>query len=217
MEMNGIHRSAAVPSYEPAVAKPKETPVKVETQLPQDKVEISAEAKIAADVKKIEEDKAVKPEVSKMTAEERAELVTSLKAQMEIDQAKMFDFARNTLATQGLALEKADDIWQFIASGKYEVDEETKTKAKEAIEDGGYYSVEETSNRLYDFAMALSGGDADKMKKLESAFEEGFKKATKSWGKELPDISNRTYDAVKEKFKAFYESTGAPGENATTE
>ena len=34
------------------------------------------------------------------------------------------------------------------------------------------------------------------MKQMQAAVEKGFKEATKSWGKELPDISNNTYDAV---------------------
>lgn len=47
-------------------------------------------------------------------------------------------------------------------------------------------------------------GNQEQMKKMESAFEDGFKEATKSWGKELPDISKQTFDAVKGKFAKFY-------------
>ena len=35
------------------------------------------------------------------------------------------------------------------------------------------------------------------------AFKKGFNEATKSWGKSLPDISSKTYDAVLEKFEAY--------------
>ncbi len=44
------------------------------------------------------------------------------------------------------------------------------------------------------------------MKKMEAAFEKGFKQATKAWGRDLPDISNKTYDAVKDMFSNYYES-----------
>ena len=39
-----------------------------------------------------------------------------------------------------------------------------------------------------------------------AAFEKGFKQATKAWGRDLPDISNKTYDAVKDMFSNYYES-----------
>ena len=35
---------------------------------------------------------------------------------------------------------------------------------------------------------------------MRSAFLQGFNKAKETWGGELPDISQRTYDAVMEKF-----------------
>ena len=53
--------------------------------------------------------------------------------------------------------------------------------------------------------MALSGGDPDKMEKMRSAFEKGFKKATKSWGDKLPDICQQTYDAVQSMFDDYKE------------
>ena len=36
------------------------------------------------------------------------------------------------------------------------------------------------------------------------AFEKGFKEATKTWGKELPDISQNTRDAVLKKFDDYF-------------
>ena len=42
------------------------------------------------------------------------------------------------------------------------------------------------------------------MELMEKSFEEGFKEATKAWGKDLPDISKLIFEAVKEKFADFY-------------
>ena len=42
---------------------------------------------------------------------------------------------------------------------------------------------------------------------LLDAFKKGFKEATKSWGQDLPDISQRTYDAVVEKFNKWKNGT----------
>ena len=44
------------------------------------------------------------------------------------------------------------------------------------------------------------------MNEMLAAFEKGYKQATKTWGRALPDISQQTYDAVQEKFKAYQES-----------
>lgn len=38
---------------------------------------------------------------------------------------------------------------------------------------------------------------------MKAAVEKGFKLATKSWGKELPDISKNTYSAVIDKFDDY--------------
>ena len=35
------------------------------------------------------------------------------------------------------------------------------------------------------------------------AFQKGFREATKSWGKTLPDISQKTYDAVMDKMNKW--------------
>ena len=45
---------------------------------------------------------------------------------------------------------------------------------------------------MFDFASALAGDDVDKMKEMQAAMEKGFKQATKAWGQDLPDISQKT-------------------------
>ena len=59
------------------------------------------------------------------------------------------------------------------------------------------------SERILSFAMALTGGDPDKIEDMKDAFIKGFKEATKAWGKELPELSQKTYDKVMEKFDAW--------------
>ena len=67
--------------------------------------------------------------------------------------------------------------------------------------------------RLNGIAKALSGGDSEKADEMIAAFKKGFDQATKAWGKSLPDISGRTYDAVMKKFDAWKNGT----ETAKTE
>ena len=54
-----------------------------------------------------------------------------------------------------------------------------------------------------DFAKALAGNDPSKAQQLLDAFKEGYKKAEEMWGDKLPDISQRTYEAVEKKFNEW--------------
>ena len=97
--------------------------------------------------------------------------------------------------------------WSFLAKGDFTVDEATRAQAQADIADDGYWGVDQTSDRILDFAKALSGNDPEKADLLLDAFKKGFKEATKSWGQDLPDISQRTYDAVVEKFNKWKNGT----------
>lgn len=104
------------------------------------------------------------------------------------------------IAGQGDAYGKAKNMWQFLASGNFTVDAATKAQAQADIAEDGYWGVNATSDRIVDFAVALAGDDPDKLEEMRSAFLQGFNKAKETWGGELPEISQRTYDAVMEKF-----------------
>lgn len=47
----------------------------------------------------------------------------------------------------------------------------------------------------------------EKAQTLLDAFDKGFKEATKTWGKELPDVSQQTYTAVHGKFQNWMDGT----------
>ena len=142
-----------------------------------------------------------------MTAEQRAEVVKQMKADQEKRQSQLVDLVNKMLGDQAKKFtEASDDFWATLAKGGFSVDAAAKKEAQEAISEDGYYGVKQTSERIFDFASALAGDDVEKMKKMEDAFEKGFKQATKAWGRDLPDISNKTYDAVKDMFSNYYES-----------
>ena len=71
------------------------------------------------------------------------------------------------------------------------------------VEEGGMYSPENLSDTLVNFAKSLSGGDVSKADMLLDAAIKGFEKAERIWGGELPEISQRTYDLMVEKFEAW--------------
>jgi len=138
-----------------------------------------------------------------MSDSERAALIEHLKTsnQAQVDSFK--SMVSDMLTKQGKAFNNADDFWKMMASGDYTVDEAAAKEAEAAISEDGYWGVKQTSDRIFEFAKALSGGDSEKMDDMLSAFKKGFDEATKSWGKSLPDISHKTYDAVMEKFEQF--------------
>ena len=120
----------------------------------------------------------------------------------------MRSLVEKLISGQGNAIGNADDdsIWSFLRKGNFTVDAATKAQAQADIAEDGYWGVEQTSDRILDFAKALTGGDPDKIEEMRSAFEKGFKEATGAWGKELPEISQKTRDAVNKKFEDYYNS-----------
>ena len=130
-------------------------------------------------------------------------MVEKLKADAKQRTEQLRSLVEKMMTKQGEAIGKADSIWSFLAKGDFTVDSETKAQAESDIAEDGYWGVEQTSERILDFAKALSGNDPEKADLLLDAFKKGFKEATKTWGDELPEISKRTYDAVVEKFDAW--------------
>lgn len=78
-------------------------------------------------------------------------------------------------------------------------------KAKADVAEGGYWSAEETSNRLLDFAKAISGGDKSKASMLQDSFQKAFKEIEDMFGGKLPDLSYDTYNKTIDKFKQWSE------------
>ena len=134
------------------------------------------------------------------------ELIAKLKADSDNRLQQLQSLVTNMFKKQGITIGTADDMWKALASGNFTADADTIAKAKEDISEDGYWGVKQTSDRIFDFAQALAGDDEEKMKAMKKAVEKGFKEATKTWGKELPDISKNTYNAVMDKFDKYFSS-----------
>ncbi len=133
-------------------------------------------------------------------------LVAKLKADSDNRMQQLQSLVTTMFKKQGITIGTADDMWKALASGNFTADADTIAKAKEDISEDGYWGVKQTSERIFDFAQALAGDDEEKMKTMKEAVEKGFKEATKTWGKELPDISKNTYNAVMDKFDKYFSS-----------
>jgi len=80
-----------------------------------------------------------------------------------------------------------------------EIDSETRAEAQRLISEEGEYGIENTANRLFEFAIAVSGNDKTKLNELKSAIEQGYKVAEKAFGGELPEICKKTIERTMEK------------------
>ncbi|MDE7435060.1 MAG: hypothetical protein K2N01_04460 [Lachnospiraceae bacterium] len=163
----------------------------------------SAKADTTADSTGVIYEKSSSSQTQESKKSQQASVVAQLKADANKRAEQLTSIVRQMMSKQGKAIGNADDMWSFLASGKYTVSADVKAQAQKDIAEDGYWGVSQTSDRILDFAKALSGGDKSKAEELLEAFKKGFKQATKSWGKALPDISQRTYDAVVDKFDTW--------------
>lgn len=128
--------------------------------------------------------------VSKLKADQksRADSMRSLVEKLLSKQKDKYDTANSSLA----------GIFRSAAAN---ADPATIKQAQEDISEDGYWGVNKTSDRLVSMAIALSGGDTSKADEMMNAIQKGFDKATAAWGEKLPDISQRTLEATKQKME----------------
>lgn len=148
--------------------------------------------------------------VNKMSAEERAALVKSLKADQEYQMTRFISMMTQTFQKQGITAKTAQDdsFWRMFASGNLQVDKETQAQAQEAISENGYWGVKQTSERIFQMAQALAGDDPEKMKTMQAAVKQGYEAAGKAWGGELPGIAGETISAVDKMFEDYFAKAG---------
>lgn len=197
MSVNGVTSSTAsdiYSNYNSTTSKPKEAASQKNTS-PESGVIYEASDKSQATN-------------DKKTYKADPNLVAKLKADAEARTSQLRTLVEQMMGKQTNAYGQANDIWKFLAEGNYTVDPATKAQAQADIAEDGYWGVNQTSDRIMNFATALTGGDPDKIEEMRSAFQKGYKEAEKTWGGKLPDISQRTYDAVMSKFDKMAEEAG---------
>lgn len=156
----------------------------------------------------VKEDTGVVYEKSDATASDQAKATyanPSLVAQLKADAEERFSQLQSLveklmLKQSGTADKASGSIWDALRTGKVEVDPETRAQAQADIAEDGYWGVNQTSDRILDFAKALAGDDPKKLEEMREAFKKGYDQAEKTWGGKLPEISQNTYDAVMQKF-----------------
>lgn len=151
---------------------------------------------------------AAKTSSTKKTYTPDTNLVNRLKADAENRASQLRSLVEQMMGKQANTYGNANDIWSFLRSGNFTVDPATKAQAQADIAEDGYWGVNQTSDRIIQFANALTGGDPDKIESMREAFKNGYAQAEKTWGGSLPEISQKTYDAVMEKFDKLAADAG---------
>ena len=77
--------------------------------------------------------------------------------------------------------------------------------AAKAVGEGGDWSVDAVSTRIFDLATAIAGNDPEKLSAMRAAVEEGFKQAGIAWTdatglQDMPEITKKTYDEIMSRF-----------------
>lgn len=190
MDVNGVTSGvSSYSAYSPAKAANETTEVSQNTKETNETGVVYEPSKDAATAGTVT--KKYKPDTA---------LIAQLKADADARTEQLRSIVEKLITGQGNALGNADDIWSFLRKGDFTVDAETKAQAQADIAEDGYWGVNQTSDRIIDFAKALTGGDPSKLESMRDAFKKGFEQATATWGDKLPDISQQTYDAVMKKF-----------------
>ena len=140
---------------------------------------------------------------------DRSSVIAHLKSSAEQRMQQMQSLVTKMFEKQGITIGTADNMWRILAGGNFTADAATIAQAKEDISEDGYWGVNQTSERIFSFAAALSGGDKEKMQEMVKAVEKGFSEATKAWGKELPGITQDTHSAIMDKFDKWFEENGS--------
>lgn len=154
----------------------------------------------AADASKLKERKVDMATIEKLKAdaEQRTAQLRGLVEKLLLKQGGTLQLSNGELPTSNLA-----DFFRGL-----EVDEETRLQAQKDIAEDGYWGVEQTSDRMVDFAKALAGNDPEAARNMLEAIKEGYKQATAAWGEELPQISKDTLDATERKMNEWIGTLG---------
>ncbi len=109
-------------------------------------------------------------------------------------------------------VENPDGTYDWDPSLTTEDKEKLIAKAKEDVGEEGYYGVKQTSTRILDYAKAITGGDPAKIDDMRKMAQEAFDSVKEMYDGKLPELSQKTYDAV---MKGFDEWAAASSKGAT--
>ena len=98
-----------------------------------------------------------------------------------------------------------------IAAGESGIDLAaiTPAEAEALVGADGYCGVEQTAERIFQFAVGVAGNDPARLDAIKAGIDRGFAEAKEALGDWLPEISYATYDAVLAKLDEWAAGTTA--------
>ncbi len=162
-----------------------------------DKATINAKDKFNA-VQKVSDETSEKTPMEEIESA-AVKVALSMNAQIVLFAMDSGDLVKNNTTAQKNILDflsgkNVSDSFNLQNIG-YEGKPITKLSAQEAgalIDEGGFFSVDNTSQRVADFVFSFSGDDLELLEKGRTGIIQGFEEAEKMWGGELPQISYDT-------------------------
>lgn len=140
--------------------------------------------------------------------------IEKMKAEADLRTSQLRSLVEKMLLKQGQKFTTLSETVSMIENGTIKVDPSVSADAAKEIADDGYWGVEQTSERLFSFAKALSGNDPAHADTMMAAIKKGYEQATKSWGKDLPDICQRTLDSAMDKLTKWKEASATTTETS---
>ena len=178
-------------------------------------LDISADAKAATQAPKQTIDFSVDDTDAQKTKGLTSEQVDTLKADLEAQQQTMLNVMIQALTDsnhklqgwldEGVGILNFDGVQ--IDASRFALPEVATNPedAAKAIADGGEWSVDAVSTRIFDLATAIAGNDPEKLSQMRAAVEKGFEQAGLTWKdatgqSSLPEISTQTYNEIMSRF-----------------
>ena len=183
-------------NQQPVLAKP--TSYNKDAANEQKDQDEQAVVKPKADAVEIRQKKEVPVTYSNITAKKQASPSDkqSLKSMAEQANENLGRIVEELILKQG----KVNNILHIKGfSNEGEVTAKDIEEAQLAISEDGEFGVKAVSDRLVEFAKAVSGGDKTKYEELRGAIERGFEAAREAFGGQLPEISNENYNETMRK------------------
>jgi len=119
--------------------------------------------------------------------------------------------SKNSFGTQAGVKALSDpagiDLSAFQYNGR-PITDLSQDEAKALISEDGYFGVENTAKRIFDFVSGMAGDDLEKMQIAKDAVLKGFDEAKEAFGGTLPDISHRTINRALEMIGTKISSLG---------
>jgi hypothetical protein len=132
-----------------------------------------------------------------LRSESTLNVTYSGKMQMNDGDKAKYGMLQNLVTT--LLKEQGIDTKIAIGDGEIDLAAITPEEARDLVGADGYFGVEQTSDRIFQFATGIAGGDPSRIEAIKEGIDKGFAEAKAAFGDWLPDISYDTYDAVMKK------------------